>query len=169
MDIEIKPGHPSFCVWDVFVEGEFFNQYETLCEAEEAAERIEEAHRRPPGVRLPCGCIDQCDPYAHDTAPDWDGTPDGPYYTRCPECDGKIYEDQTEPPSMHMNEQLCEKCKHATVTFGLDLCRWCWQYEHLKDQCKHWRLEDEELRREDEQKREVDEFSAQHQDWLRNQ
>jgi hypothetical protein len=44
--------------------------------------------------RLPCGCIGKCDPYAHDTAPDWDGTPDGPYYTRCPECDGKIYEDE---------------------------------------------------------------------------
>ena len=43
--------------------------------------------------KLPCGCWDECNPYAHDTAPDWDGTPDGPYYTRCPECDGKIYEE----------------------------------------------------------------------------
>jgi hypothetical protein len=48
-----------------------------------------------PEPRLPCGCIGKCHPYAHDTAPDWDGTPDGPYYTRCPECDEKIYEDQT--------------------------------------------------------------------------
>jgi hypothetical protein len=46
-------------------------------------------------LRLPCGCIGKCDPYAHDTAPDWDGTPDGPYYTRCAECDGKIYEGET--------------------------------------------------------------------------
>jgi hypothetical protein len=45
--------------------------------------------------RLPCGCFGKCDPYAHDTAPDWDGTPDGPYYTRCPECDGKVYEGET--------------------------------------------------------------------------
>jgi hypothetical protein len=45
--------------------------------------------------RLPCGCIGKCDPYAHDTAPDWDGTPDGPYYTRCPECNGKVYEGET--------------------------------------------------------------------------
>jgi hypothetical protein len=31
-----------------------------------------------PPRRLPCGCWGVCDPYAHDTAPDWDGTPDGP-------------------------------------------------------------------------------------------
>lgn len=29
--------------------------------------------------RLPCGCIGQCDPYAHDTAPDWDGKHDAIY------------------------------------------------------------------------------------------
>jgi hypothetical protein len=46
-------------------------------------------------VRLSCGCIGKCDPYAHDTAPDWDGTPDGPDYTRCPECDEKIYEGES--------------------------------------------------------------------------
>lgn len=28
--------------------------------------------------RLPCGCRGKCDPFAHDTAWDWDGTPDGP-------------------------------------------------------------------------------------------
>ena len=48
--------------------------------------------------RLPCGCVTECSPYAHDTAWDWDGTPDGPYYTRCPHCDGKIYEDD---PTSH--------------------------------------------------------------------
>src|ERR1700721_1469371 len=32
----------------------------------------------PKGTRLPCGCIDECDPYAHDTAPDWHGEHDGP-------------------------------------------------------------------------------------------
>jgi hypothetical protein len=42
--------------------------------------------------RLACGCRGKCDPYAHDTAWDWDGTPDGPDYTRCPQCDEKIYE-----------------------------------------------------------------------------
>jgi hypothetical protein len=26
--------------------------------------------------RLPCGCIGKCDPFAHDTAWDWNGTPD---------------------------------------------------------------------------------------------
>jgi hypothetical protein len=30
------------------------------------------------GERLPCGCYGSCDPYAHDTAPDWDGKVDGP-------------------------------------------------------------------------------------------
>jgi hypothetical protein len=29
-------------------------------------------------VRLPCGCIGTCDPYAHDVAWDWDGTPSRP-------------------------------------------------------------------------------------------
>jgi hypothetical protein len=28
----------------------------------------------------------------------WDGTPDGPPYTRCPECDCKIYEGLYEVP-----------------------------------------------------------------------
>jgi hypothetical protein len=46
-------------------------------------------------MRLACGCIGKCDQYAHDTAPDWDGTPDGPDYIRCAECDGKIYEGET--------------------------------------------------------------------------
>ena len=41
---------------------------------------------------LPCGCQGECDPYEHDTAWDWDGTPDGPDYTHCFECDGKVYE-----------------------------------------------------------------------------
>lgn len=26
--------------------------------------------------QLPCGCTGKCDPYAHDTAWDWDGRPD---------------------------------------------------------------------------------------------
>jgi hypothetical protein len=50
---------------------------------------------QPEEQRLACGCLGECDPYAHDTAPDWDGRPDGPDYTRCPECDGKIYEGET--------------------------------------------------------------------------
>jgi hypothetical protein len=45
-----------------------------------------------PEPQLPCGCRGHCNPYAHDTAWDWDGTPDGPDYHRCPECDEKIYE-----------------------------------------------------------------------------
>jgi hypothetical protein len=49
----------------------------------------------PESARLSCGCYGECDPYAHDTAPDWDGTPDGPDYTRCAECDEKIYEGET--------------------------------------------------------------------------
>lgn len=60
---------------------------------ERAAAHAAQALREYEQQRLPCGCIGKCDPYAHDTAPDWDGTPDGPYYTRCHECDEKIYED----------------------------------------------------------------------------
>lgn len=37
-NIEIKPGHNSFCVWDLYVEGDFFGQYDSYREAEEAAE-----------------------------------------------------------------------------------------------------------------------------------
>lgn len=54
---------------------------------------------------LPCGCTGQCDPYAHDTAPFWDGTPDGPYYTRCPECDCKIYEGEDGCPDCRQPNQ----------------------------------------------------------------
>jgi hypothetical protein len=57
--------------------------------AAHAAEALRES------THLACGCFGECDPYAHDTAPDWDGTPDGPDYTRCAECDGKIYEGET--------------------------------------------------------------------------
>jgi hypothetical protein len=60
---------------------------------ERAAAHAAEALREQ--TRLPCGCYGKCDPYAHDTAWDWDGRPDGPYYTRCPECDEKIYEGET--------------------------------------------------------------------------
>jgi hypothetical protein len=45
--------------------------------------------------RLPCGCLGECDSYAHDTAWDWDGTSDDPDYTRCPECDCKVYEGES--------------------------------------------------------------------------
>jgi hypothetical protein len=45
--------------------------------------------------RLKCGCYGECDPYAHDTAPDWDGTPDGPYYRYCEDCGERIYEGDT--------------------------------------------------------------------------
>lgn len=31
--------------------------------------------------RLPCGCRGTCDPFAHDTAWDWDGTPSKPDWT----------------------------------------------------------------------------------------
>jgi hypothetical protein len=61
---------------------------------ERAAAHAAEALREQQ-TRLPCGCYGKCDAYAHDTAWDWDGTPDGPDYTRCPECDGKIYEGET--------------------------------------------------------------------------
>jgi hypothetical protein len=29
---------------------------------------------------LPCGCIGECDPYAHDAPWDWDGRPDAVEY-----------------------------------------------------------------------------------------
>jgi hypothetical protein len=32
------------------------------------------------GGRLPCGCIGECDPYAHDAPWDWDGRPDAVEY-----------------------------------------------------------------------------------------
>lgn len=62
---------------------------------ERAAAHAADALREYEQQRLPCGCYGKCSPYAHDTAWDWDGTPDGPDYTRCPECDGKIYEGET--------------------------------------------------------------------------
>ena len=71
--------------------------YESVQEraAAHAADALHEHEQRQ--QRLPCGCYGKCNPYAHDTAWDWDGTPDGPYYTSCPECDGKIYEDDETP------------------------------------------------------------------------
>jgi hypothetical protein len=65
-------------------------------EPDQAVQEAAAAHAaealREQEIRLPCGCIGKCDPFAHDTAPDWDGRPDGPYYSYCPECDEKVYE-----------------------------------------------------------------------------
>lgn len=63
-------------------------------ELNEAIRATREALYGPEPKRLSCGCYGKCDPYAHDTAPDWDGTPDGPDYRRCVVCDAKIYEGQ---------------------------------------------------------------------------
>jgi len=38
--------------------------------------------------RLACGCVGQCDPFAHDTAPDWDGRHDIP--NLCGRCGEEI-------------------------------------------------------------------------------
>jgi hypothetical protein len=33
--------------------------------------------------------------------------------------------------AVHPDEKTCSRC-HALVTFGKDLCWWCWQYDMLK-------------------------------------
>ena len=53
--------------------------------------------------RLPCGCIGKCDSRAHDTAWDWDGTPDGPGF------DDLTPEGQREYLENHEWER-CELC-----------------------------------------------------------
>ena len=44
--------------------------------------------------RLPCGCVGECDPYAHDTAWDWDDKPDRP----------PKYENEVDRPPRYENE-----------------------------------------------------------------
>lgn len=53
--------------------------------------------------RLPCGCLDKCDPYAHDTAPGWDGTPSGPSWS-----------------DLSAREQLAEICRLSDEKNGDD-------------------------------------------------
>jgi hypothetical protein len=97
-EVQILPGHASFCCWDLYIDGEWIERFDSYRAAENAADDIgskEDTEPRKLIERLACGCFGKCDPYAHDTAPDWDGTPDGPDYIRCAQCDGKIYEGET--------------------------------------------------------------------------
>ena len=46
LQIDIVPGHRSFCVWELYVEGEFLDCFDTYKAAERAAERLQAEHDR---------------------------------------------------------------------------------------------------------------------------
>jgi hypothetical protein len=75
--------------------------------------------------RLPCGCIGQCDPFAHDTAWDWDGKADGPdwsdlssreqeeYIRQHPYC--QDCGDDLSPEDIEMAHRWCKECAEKPV------------------------------------------------------
>ena len=67
--------------------------------------------------RLPCGCRGKCDPYAHDTAWDWDGRPDGPGF------DDLSPKEQEEYLESH-GEERCEQCGNRCPS-GDGICGAC--------------------------------------------
>jgi hypothetical protein len=80
--------------------------------------------------RLPCGCVGKCDPYAHDTAWDWNGTPSRP---------GWIDLTPREQEQFIRDNPYCQECgddlNAEDVEMGRRWCAECSEHRHQCEQC----------------------------------